>query len=165
MARPHRHERPAWFEQRGPIFQRAMDQFVAQLAGKPGVSRILLIGSVARGEPRPADLDLAVIVANLKEAVPHVSLASRRLSQITHLADVFVFDTAETYVGRICQHHRYGVEHFPLHRHHAALRARQSRQMLHLDARHSQQRPDIVAHDLFGQMPFSTSRAAYFRHF
>jgi predicted nucleotidyltransferase len=103
VARHHRHERPAWFEERGPIFQRAIDQFVAQLAGKPGISQILLIGSVARGEPRPADLDLAVIVANVEEAVPHVSLASRRLSQITHLADVFVFDTAETYVGRICE--------------------------------------------------------------
>jgi predicted nucleotidyltransferase len=80
-----------------------MDQFVAQLAGKPGVSRILLIGSVARGELRPADLDLAVIVAKLEEAVPHVSLASRRLSQITHLTDVFVFDAGENYVGRICQ--------------------------------------------------------------
>ena len=39
MARHHRRERPAWFEERGPIFQRAMDQFVAQLAGRPGVSR------------------------------------------------------------------------------------------------------------------------------
>jgi predicted nucleotidyltransferase len=103
VARHHRQERSAWFEERGSIFQRATDQFVTQLAGKPGVSRILLIRSVARGEPRPADLDLAVIVANVEEAVPHVSLARRRLSQITHLADVFVFDTAETYVGRICQ--------------------------------------------------------------
>ena len=103
VARHHRHERPGWFEERGPIFQRAMAEFVAQLAGKPGVSRVLLIGSVARGELRPADLDLAVILANVEEAVPHVSLASRRLSQITHLTDVFVFDAGENYVGRICQ--------------------------------------------------------------
>lgn len=103
MGRHNRHERPDWFEERGPIFQRATDQFVAHLADKPGVSRILLIGSVARGEPRPADLDLAVIVANAEEAAPLVSLAKRRLSQITHLADVFVFDVAENYLGRICQ--------------------------------------------------------------
>ena len=57
----------------------------------------------AGAEPRPADLDLAVMVANAEEAVPLVSLAKRRLSQITHLSDVFVFDAAENYVGRICQ--------------------------------------------------------------
>jgi len=84
--------------------------------------------------------------ANLKEAVRSL-LASRRLSRSPTSPMWFVFDTAETYVGRICQHHRYGVEHFPLHRHHAALRARQSRQMLHLTrdipaaARHRGSRP------------------------
>jgi len=97
------HERPRWYEERGPIFQRATAQFVEELAGQPGVLRILLIGSVARGERRPSDLDLAVIVTHPEEAVPHVSRAKRRLSQITHLADVFVFDEAEQYLGRICQ--------------------------------------------------------------
>jgi len=97
------HERPRWFEERGPIFQRAAARFVDELAGKPGVLRILLIGSVARGERRPSDLDFAVIVSDPEEAVPHVSRAKRRLSQITHLADVFVFDVAGQYLGRICQ--------------------------------------------------------------
>jgi len=42
-----------------------------------------------------------VIVANLKEAVPHVSLGESPAVQNTHLAMCIVFDTPRPTFGRI----------------------------------------------------------------
>jgi len=73
------------------------------MADRPGVARILLIGSVARGETRPSDLDLAVIFDNVEEGMPHASLARRLLSQITTLRTCSSSDRCqERYAGMIC---------------------------------------------------------------
>jgi len=138
-------ERPAWFGnavRSSSVRWTSSCPLLASLAF-PGS----LIGSVARGEPGPADLDLAVIVANLKEAVPHVSLASRRLSQIT-TSRVFVFDTAETTSQNLpaSSLRRRSTSLAPSPR---PLRARQSGRCSTLTSRLPSSARHPLAHDLF----------------
>ena len=106
------------------VFRAAADYVASAFAEHPAVKRIALIGSVASAptiEPgrrrsgqihEPKDVDLAVWlnpISDLDRLRKRAAQALRRLWQESelgvahHQVDIFVFDAASKYVGRLCR--------------------------------------------------------------
>ncbi|MCI0493853.1 zinc-ribbon domain containing protein [candidate division KSB1 bacterium] len=76
-------------------------EFAHRAESIDSVSEIALCGSLAKGDPYPKDIDLAVILSSLND-IPALARAARKMSPLFHNWDVFVFDSRLNYVGRLC---------------------------------------------------------------
>jgi predicted nucleotidyltransferase len=83
-------------------------EFVRGARGCPGVARIALVGSLVTRKPRPKDVDLLVIATPSLE-MRRLAKLGRRLrgsaqARLNSGADVFVADSSNRYLGRICHY-------------------------------------------------------------
>lgn len=81
--------------------RQAAVEFAQRAEGIETVAEVALFGSLAKGDPYPKDLDLAVILTKLDQ-IPTLARAARKMSSLFHAWDVFVFDSHLNYVGRLC---------------------------------------------------------------
>lgn len=81
--------------------RQAAREFVQRAESIQSVREIALFGSLARGDPHPKDIDLAVIVSSL-DHLPGLARAARKMSSLFHNWDVFVFNSRLKYIGRLC---------------------------------------------------------------
>jgi predicted nucleotidyltransferase len=90
-----------------PHLLRAVLTFVRSARSTPGVLRIALLGSLATDKPVPKDADVLVSIDAHVDLDPLARLG-RRLqgtAQTINLgADIFLADTAGSYLGRICHY-------------------------------------------------------------
>ncbi|HWR26578.1 MAG TPA: hypothetical protein VN316_01745 [candidate division Zixibacteria bacterium] len=80
----------------------AVEKFASQVRGYDGVIEVALFGSAASDKPNPQDFDLMVFIENVA-CIPHISKSIRKITNIFHAHDVFIFDEGKKYLGRICQ--------------------------------------------------------------
>jgi len=83
-------------------------EFVRGARECPGVARIALLGSVVTRKPRPKDVDVLVI-ATPDLDLPRLAKLGRRLkgsaqARLNSGADVFLADSTDGYLGRICHY-------------------------------------------------------------
>lgn len=83
--------------------RQAATEFAQRSHSIDNVLEIALFGSLAKGDPHPGDIDLAVIISSL-EHTPALARSARKMSSLFHNWDVFVFDSNLNYVGRVCHH-------------------------------------------------------------
>lgn len=81
--------------------RRAAVEFAQRAQDLETVTEVALFGSLAKGDPYPKDIDLAVIVTGLHQ-IPALAQAARKMSSLFHAWDVFLFDSHLNYVGRLC---------------------------------------------------------------
>ncbi|HEX9972690.1 MAG TPA: zinc-ribbon domain containing protein, partial [bacterium] len=81
--------------------RQAAIEFAQRAESIDSVLEIALFGSLAKGDPYPKDIDLAVIVSSL-DHIPALARAARKMSSLFHNWDVFVFDSNLNYIGRLC---------------------------------------------------------------
>jgi predicted nucleotidyltransferase len=81
--------------------------FVRAARSLPGVHRIALVGSLATDKPVPKDADVLVTIDAAMD-LARLAVVGRRLKgagqKINLGADVFLADTASSYIGRICHY-------------------------------------------------------------
>jgi predicted nucleotidyltransferase len=81
--------------------RKAAKEFAQQAEFIQSVQEVALFGSLAKGDPYPKDIDLAVIVSSL-DHIPVLARAARKMGSLFHNWDVFVFNSRLNYVGRLC---------------------------------------------------------------
>ncbi|MDZ7263529.1 MAG: zinc-ribbon domain containing protein [candidate division KSB1 bacterium] len=81
--------------------RQAANEFAGRAQAIDSVQEVALFGSLAKGDPYPKDIDLAVILSGL-DKLPALAKAARKMSPLFHNWDVFVFDSRLNYVGRLC---------------------------------------------------------------
>jgi len=81
--------------------RQAAIEFAQRAESIQSVLEIALFGSLAKGDPYPKDIDLAVIISSL-DHLPALARAARKISSLFHNWDVFVFNSNLEYLGRIC---------------------------------------------------------------
>ena len=109
--RPPPGPRPSIAEPR-PHLLKAVLAFVRSARLCHGVLRIALVGSLATGKPVPKDADVLVTLDGVDDLGPLARLGRRLQGEAQHInlgADIFLADTGDRYIGRIC-HYR---ERFP----------------------------------------------------
>ncbi len=77
------------------------EEFVGKVKGFESVLEIALAGSVAGGDPNPLDLDIAMVLKDVKDIIDIAKLSRQTRAKILNL-DIFVFDKSAEYLGRIC---------------------------------------------------------------
>ena len=99
--------------------------FVRATCQCPGVRRIALLGSVAATKAIPKDIDLLVTIERAMD-LSQLARAGRRLKGLAQTinlgADIFLTDTAEHYLGRIC-HYRECHPRAACHAQHCGFKA------------------------------------------
>lgn len=81
--------------------RQAASEFAQRAESIDSVLEIALFGSLAKGDPHPKDIDLAVIVSNL-DHIPVLARAARKMSSLYHNWDVFILNSKLRYIGRLC---------------------------------------------------------------
>ncbi len=81
--------------------RQAANEFAKRTESIQSVQEVALFGSLAKGDPYPKDIDLAVIVSSL-DHIPALARAARKMSSLFHNWDVFLFDSRLNYMGRLC---------------------------------------------------------------
>jgi len=81
--------------------RQAAIEFAQRANQLSSVIEIALFGSLAKGDPYPKDIDLAVVISSL-EQLPTLAKYARKMSSFFHNWDVFVFNAEMNYLGRIC---------------------------------------------------------------
>ena len=79
--------------------------FVRRAVRLQGVERLALVGSLTTPKPNPKDADVLVWVADSMDLAPLAALGRRfigRMQSQGRGADVFLVNTAGTYIGRTC---------------------------------------------------------------
>lgn len=81
--------------------RQAANEFAGRAKAIQSVQEVALFGSLAKGDPYPKDIDLAIVVSSL-DKIPTLAKAARKMSSLFHNWDVFVFDSRLNYIGRLC---------------------------------------------------------------
>jgi predicted nucleotidyltransferase len=81
--------------------RQAAIEFAQRAESIETVLEIALFGSLAKGDPYPKDIDLAVIVSSL-DNISALARTARKMRSLFHNWDVFVFNSNLNYVGRLC---------------------------------------------------------------
>ena len=79
--------------------------FVQKVKQLSGITRIALIGSLTTNKPNPKDVDLLVNITDETDLAPLAKLSRRLNGHVQNFnrnADVFLADTNNNYLGRIC---------------------------------------------------------------
>jgi hypothetical protein len=96
--------RPTVAEPR-PLLLAAVLTFVKAAAGIAGVQRIALIGSLTTDKGVPHDADVLVTIDADMDLAPLARLSRGLKGRCQHInlgADIFLADSADRYLGRIC---------------------------------------------------------------
>ncbi len=83
------------------IFRVAANEFAEKVHKLSSPLEIAIIGSVAGDDPYPNDLDLVIIIRNLKE-IAAIAKYARQMSRYHHGWEVFLLDEDVSLIGRIC---------------------------------------------------------------
>src|SRR3989339_280881 len=83
------------------LFRHMAEEFVGKVKGFESVLEIALAGSVAGGDPNPLDLDIAMVLKDVKDIIDIAKLSRQTRAKILNL-DIFDFDKSAEYLGRIC---------------------------------------------------------------
>lgn len=83
------------------ILRVAANEFAEKVHKLSSPLEIAIIGSVAGDDPYPNDLDLVIIIRNLKE-ITAIAKYARQMSRHYHGWEVFLFDEDVSLKGRIC---------------------------------------------------------------
>ena len=83
------------------ILRVAANEFAGKLYKLSSPLEIAITGSVAGDDPYPNDLDLVIIIRNLKE-ITTIAKYARQMSRHYHGWEVFLFDEDVSLLGRIC---------------------------------------------------------------
>ena len=88
-------------------------RFIERIVGIPGVRRIAMLGSLLSSKANPKDVDLLITVDDEADLATLAKL-SRRLKGMAQSknkgADVFLANSAELYIGRICHWSQCGPQ-------------------------------------------------------
>ena len=83
------------------ILRVAANEFAEKIYELSSPLEIAIMGSVAGDDPYPNDLDLVIIIRNLKE-ITTIAKYARQMSRHCHSWEVFLFDEDVSPLGRIC---------------------------------------------------------------
>ena len=81
--------------------RQAAIEFAQRAESIDSVQEIDLCGSLAKGDPYPKDIDLAIIISSL-DNISVLAHSARKMSSLFHNWDVFVFNSNLNYLGRLC---------------------------------------------------------------
>lgn len=83
------------------ILRVAANEFAGKIYKLSSLLEIAIMGSVAGDDPYPNDLDLVIIIRNIKE-ITTIAKYARQMSRHYHGWEVFLFDEDVSLIGRIC---------------------------------------------------------------
>lgn len=81
--------------------RQAAIEFAQRAESIETVLEIALCGSLAKGDPYPKDIDLAIIISSL-DNISALARAARKMRSLYHNWDAFVFSSDLKYLGRLC---------------------------------------------------------------
>ncbi|MGB6369674.1 MAG: zinc-ribbon domain containing protein [Atribacterota bacterium] len=91
------------------ILRVAANEFAEKVHKLSSPIEIAIMGSVAGDDPYPNDLDLVIIIHNLKEIIT-IAKYARQMSRYYHGWEVFLFDEDVSLIGRICHRRKCPVQ-------------------------------------------------------